>query len=249
MSVQPVAPRDRADALSMFTRCVGCVRTADIIFCFPDTEFTRDADEVCERLQTGYDLLREICPRRPHPTERLGGPLRVGYRHRTDPGETGEPDAGYWGPDRRINVPWARLKYKEDFPISVAIADQPEFCCSHELVHPFEEIFLKSNRNKIWKEAFCDCLRVFVLNRMGFKDFATKFSDFIEYQRTARSHCEYHDGAGRIMHWLSARVGDWDKASTSDIQSELQTLIACVMKAELDCDIRFDQDCKCKPAK
>ena len=238
MTVSSISCAEHDAKSQMFKKCNRGWPSEDLIFWYPETEFTGEPKLVCERLQAGYELLREICPGSPRPTDSLGGPLRVGYRHRTDPGETGEPDAGYWGPERRINVPWARLKDKEDFPISVAIADQPEFCCSHELVHPFEEIFLKSNCNKIWKEAFCDCLRVFVLNRMGFKDLATKFSDFIEYQSTVRSHCENHDGAGRIMHWLSARVGDWDKASASDIQSELQTLIACVMKTELGNDIR-----------
>lgn len=250
MSTQPVASRDRDEALAMFKRCVGCVRTENIIFCFPDKAvFARDPVAVCEHLQAGYDLLREIFPSSPHPTDRLGGPLRVGYRDRTDKGETKEPDAGYFADDRRINVPCSRLTEVESFGFHVPISAQPEFCCSHELVHPFEEIFLKSNDNERWKEAFCDCLRVFVLNHLGFNILATDFAAFINLQRAVGSLCEYHDGAGRILHWLSNCVGDWGKASPSQLQTALQTLIGCDMEKELGGDILFGQDCACKPTK
>ncbi|HEX8200330.1 MAG TPA: hypothetical protein VF590_07575, partial [Isosphaeraceae bacterium] len=203
------------------------VGSKDIVFAFPLPEYKQDPHRACDRLQKGFDFLNDLklCE---SPTVAFGQRVVVGYR---DPVEDRHCSPG-WG-THWINVPWCWLTRPETDPIQVEIADQPEFLCSRELVHPFEHLFLKGNPNKRWKEGFCDSLRVFVLEAMGFSLYAQKWEEMI-VAVAGKKKDEYHDAAGRILLWCRRHLGPRTGITSTQLSSVIKRLIGLSMVEELD---------------
>jgi hypothetical protein len=179
-----------------------------------------------------YDLLCEITPVSPAPNEGLQCKIIIGFRNVKDEPNGKECCAGWHKPQNRLNVQYSYLSKSGMHPITVGLNDNLEFCCSHELVHPFEDVFLDNNQNKHWKEGFCDCLRVLVLQEMGFTHYSEMWETYIKanayYEKDA-----YHDAAGRLFKWLEGRNSTF-RHNHAVLRGLIEELIENSMNATLD---------------
>jgi hypothetical protein len=224
---------------SEFKACDRWCEETDVIFVYPTSAFKKDVAAVTNNLQRGYEYLLQVTPVLIPPNQAFGHRLVVGYRHhQVDENKPNPHDIcpGYADWQHRINVPWYLLTEAETQPLPARIEDQPEFSCSHELVHPFECVFLKNNPNKKWKEGFCDGLRAGVLAAMGMPN-AQAWEKIVLDAATNKNKDEYHDAAGRILGYLKQRE------PAVGIRSAIQELISGSMNQRLDAnnEIRFSR--------
>lgn len=222
-----------------YSRCDSYDATQnDLILAYPDSKLSKDTGEICQHLQRAYNVLCAATPISQSPTQKSGKRIAVGFRHADDEGGV-DCKPGWWGPTNRVNVPYSYLSDDISFSydsngttsnVTIDIPDNLEFCCSHELVHPFEEIFLegKHKQNKKWKEGFCDCLRVLVLHEMGLFQSASDWEDFIKTCANSE-HDEYHDAAGRIFLWLEGQDNTF-----RNNHAVLRVLIASLINDDMD---------------
>jgi hypothetical protein len=190
-----------------FRACDRRCEEADVILVYPSSAFPRNAAVACENLQRGYQLLLQATPVVISPNQLFGQRLVIGYRHhQVDENKPNPHDIcpGYLESQHRINIPWYLLTEPETDPLAVLVQAQPEFSCSHELVHPFEAVFLKNNPNKKWKEGFCDGLRARVLDAMGLGCYARLWEQLV-LEAKANKKDQYHDAGGRILDYLKQR--------------------------------------------
>jgi hypothetical protein len=216
---------------SEFKACDRWCEEADVIFAYPSSAFQNDAAAACNNLQRGYEFLLQVTPVIVPPNQVFGHRLVIGFRHhQVDENKANPHDIcpGYVDWQHRINVPWYLLTEEESHPLQVPVKDQPEFSCSHELVHPFECVFLKNNPNKKWKEGFCDGLRAGVLVAMGLSSHAVAWEKVVLDAATTKKKDEYHDAAGRILGYLKQRE------ATVGMRSAMQELISGSMDNRLD---------------
>jgi hypothetical protein len=203
----------------------------DVIFVYPTSVFQKDAATACHNLQRGYEFLLKVTPVVVPPNQVFGHRLVIGYRHhQVDENKPNPRDIcpGYADWQHRINVPWYLLTEPETQPLQVPVQDQPEFSCSHELVHPFEWVFLKYNPNKKWKEGFCDGLRAGVFDAMELPSYARSWERVVLNATTCKKKDEYHDAAGRILTYLKQRE------SVVGVRTAIQELISGSMDQWLD---------------
>jgi hypothetical protein len=216
---------------SEFKACDRWCEAADVILVYPSSGFQKDAAAVTRNLQRGYDFLLQTTPVLVSPNEAFGHRLVIGYRHhQVDENKRNLHDLcpGYVDWQHRINVPWYLLTEPENHPLEVPANDQPEFSCSHELVHPFECVFLKNNPNKKWKEGFCDGLRAGVLAAMGLASYAQAWEQFVLDAATNKKKDQYHDTAGRILGYLK------QQQAAVGMRSAIQELVSGSMDQRLD---------------
>lgn len=216
---------------SEFKGCDRWCEEADVIFVYPSSAFQKDAAAACNNLQRGYEFLLQVTPVIVPPNQVFGHRLVIGYRHHKVDENKADPHdicPGYVDWQHRINVPWHMLTEPETHPLPVPVKDQPEFSCSHELVHPFEGVFPKNNPNKKWKEGFCDGLRAGVLDAMGLSSYARSWEQVVLNATTSKKKDEYHDAAGRILGYLKQRE------PTVGVRQAIQELISGSMDQRLD---------------
>jgi hypothetical protein len=214
-----------------FKACDRWCEEVDVIFVYPTSPFQKDAATACHNLQRGYEFLLKVTPVVVPLNQVFGHRLVIGYRHHQVDENKPNPRGicpGYADWQHRINIPWYLLTEPEPQPLKVPIEDQPEFSCSHELVHPFECVFLKNNPNKKWKEGFCDGLRSGVLAAMGLASYAHMWEQFVLDAATTKKKDEYHDAAGRILGYLKRRE------AAVGMRSAIQELVSGSMDERLD---------------
>jgi hypothetical protein len=207
------------------------IRT-NIVFSYPSRAFDRDADEVADNLQAAFEVMAAQ-----YPPVRDGVDYRqsfagddrivIGYRrggqHATD-GQPVDQDAtvcaGYLHSDRRINIPWDCLDHAENnHGFHVGHEFQPEYCCGHELGHPFESIRLDNNPNQEeWKEGLCDfgrllLLRLWSVRQIRFRPIAAAYERYISTidpsgSANTSNERQYHYAARLILEWCQKTSSD-----------------------------------------
>lgn len=205
-----------------------------IVLVYPSDDWNRNPRKVLERVEAGYCFLCNSTPAKQEPAQAFGRRIVVGFRH---PSKDCDPHlhAGWVEAQNRVNVPWCRLCERETDPITVDISHQPEFVCSHELVHPFEHLFLACNQNKAWNEGVCDFLRAFVLKAMGLP-YAEEWRDHIAQCAGPPCCHEYHPQAGKIWRWFEKRLTrglDMEPQQLCDGLSELVSQDMCDVLRDL----------------
>ena len=113
-----------------------------------------------------------------------------------------------------MNVPWDRLFQAEtSHGFSVPPACQPEYCCGHELGHPFETLCLADNQNQEeWKEGLCDftrllLLRLWAMRHPAFEAIHDQYERYISTidptgKDDRSNERRYHYAARLILNWL-----------------------------------------------
>ena len=181
-----------------YGHCDGIERSDDLVLVFPSDQFKRSPALVVKKLQSSWDLLREMTGI--DPRKHFGQRVVIGYRHRSDEG--GQDCLPGWIAQSGwtygfsgeiwpcINVPWYYLKAR----------DEPEECLTVELVHPF----LAAKRplhGGMWDEAICEFLSLPLCDAAGL----TKVRDhrYRLYRRSAwRSETWiFQDYTGRLIRW------------------------------------------------
>lgn len=219
-----LSPHEEKCFKTRYSDCNKYTGTQDIVFCYPLQLFNGNPTKVCNNIQRAFDILNRMGLYDRTPTYFFGQRTVIGFLRNCCAG---------WGPNW-INIPWESLTQPETSPVSVHLADQVEFTCSHEIVHPFETMFLGNNSNKKWKEGFCDFLRVVLLKEMGLLNYAQQWEEVI-LSATKNGECDvYHDTAGRISNWCRYYVGPKNKITISELSYALKNLIVKSMDNELD---------------
>jgi hypothetical protein len=164
--------------MPLYICCNKTVERRNITFHYPSGRLKRDPEEIADNLQAAFDVLALQFPA---PDGVVYGQhftgnntIKIGYRRgRQNMGDGLPVDergdrylvAGYYDQEQRINVPWDLLQIKDySHGFEVGVDFQPEYCCGHELCHPFEATYLKGNQNQDeWKEGVCDFARLLIL--------------------------------------------------------------------------------------
>ena len=152
-----------------------------------------------KKLQAGWDVLRKATDI--DPVKTFGQRIVIGFRHPIDEG--GKDCSPGWSLERGgrhgfpgekwpfINIPWGYLTN----------GDQPEECCTHEMVHAFIEAKPLRDNRKEWVEGMCDFLRLPVFDAVGMaKVRADRYRLYRASAWQPRVNF-YHDYAGRLIRW------------------------------------------------
>lgn len=194
-----------------YSRCQHVETAKDAVFVHPDHQtFGGGRGRRCVAdLQAAIDFLKRVT--RYEPTKHFRQRVVVGYRHPLDePGGRGCSPG--WMP-HWVNIPWGYL----------GRPDEPQDCCSHELVHPFFYMSpLDRGDNRVWGDGFCDFLRGFVLRAIGRTQAGEE-----RLQRMRASACKkgdaYHDPAGQLILYAE---GCGDPRRETVLQKALRELAA-----------------------
>jgi hypothetical protein len=184
----------------------------------------RNPNEVADTLQAGFDFLAERFPAGAgiNYREYFSGNRRlaIGYRRGSLDAADGHPideDShvlpGYTGWEHRINIPWGYIgKGENSHGFEVHSDCQPEYCCAHELVHPFEGIRLHGNRNRDeWGDGICDFVRLLVLDQWSRRHerFGPVRDKYQQYIATVDPTGKTNDSNERRYHFAARRILEW----------------------------------------
>ncbi len=226
---RPAEEKEESCWKARYGKCDGVERSADIVFVYPRGLFRRDPAQVVKRLQAGWDLLRTATEI--DPTRAFGQRVVVGFRHPSDEGgkdcapgwsrESGTPH-GFRGERWPfINIPWGYL----------GRGDQPEECCTHEMVHAFIAARPLRDNRKEWVEGMCDFLRLPVFEAVGMP--AVRDERYRLYRASAWQPGVnyYHDYAGRLIRWCERRHLDVRK------KDQLAKVVPTLWNLDLTADL------------
>jgi hypothetical protein len=188
--------------------CDNSAERRNIIFHYPSGRLRRDPKEIADNLQAAFDLLALQFPA---PEGVVYGMvfsgndrIKIGYRRGRQHKGDGLPidlepndrdlEAGYFPQERRVNVPWDLLYGKDrSHGFDVGVEFQPEYCCGHELCHPFESIYFNGNQNQDeWKEGVCDFARLVLL-----KEWSRRHTAFLSVAERYERYILSFDPAGK----------------------------------------------------
>jgi hypothetical protein len=206
---------------SLFIGCDSQRERANIFFYYPAGRLHRDPDEVADNLQAAFDLMAAQFPA---PTgvdyqcQFSGrGKIVIGYRRGKQHAGDGRPVdegveicAGYYAPERRINIPWDLLdSIEKSHGFDVNVEFQPEYCCGHEMGHLFESVYLDGSKNQEeWKEGVCDFTRILLLKEWARKHgaFASICDQYEHYIMTVDPTGKSNDSNERRYHFAAQLV-------------------------------------------
>jgi hypothetical protein len=210
---------------------IGCDTTVErrnITFHYPSGRLQRDPKEIADNLQAAFDVLALQFPA---PDGMVYGrhftrnnSIKIGYRRGRqniddglpiDDNEPGDHDlvAGYYDQEQRINVPWDFLQKRDSsHGFDVGVQFQPEYCCGHELCHPFEATYLKGNQNQHeWKEGVCDFGRLLLLKAWSrrHETFGAVADQYKRYISTLDPTPFCKDAVERKYHYAAQLILAW----------------------------------------